>query len=149
MDYRDFLSEYELIITNTAYWDSEKNVEYKEDGKPYRNELNYLLDSLTLTHDSVFLNEITLMPHFDLRKDKMEYITQKDEFESALIEVLKKGKAKITDQAARREVRIISVKQKKTRRVLTVISASWIVKDKSTQQQIFEKLIFVKMHDAF
>jgi|GEM_PF-5423040 len=149
IDMREFLSEYEHVVTNTLYWDAEKQVEYKEDGKPYRNELNYLLDSLSLTHDSVFINDIAQMRHADLRNDKTEYLVQKNEFEAAIIEILKKGSAKITEQTSRNDVKIISVKKKKYRHGLTVTSAFWVVKDKGTQKQIFEKLIFKKMYDPF
>lgn len=149
IDMRTFIAEYELIITNTAYWDSEKQVEYKEDGKPYRNELNYLLDSLSQSHDSVFVNEIEHMPHFDLRTNKMEYITQKNEFEAALIELLKKGAARIIDQSSGSEVHVISVKKRKSGRGRAMTSASWVVKEKPTQKLIFEKLIFRRINDMF
>lgn len=148
-DMRDFLSEYELVVTNTTYWDPEKQVEYKEDGKPYRNELNYLLDSLSLTRDSIFLNEKLRMPHHDLRNDKMDYLTQQDEFDSAIMALLKKGTVRIIDLSDKREVHIISVKKVKYKDHLKVRSANWVVREKATQKQIFEKNIFVKMHDAF
>ncbi|MCW3103019.1 MAG: hypothetical protein JWO09_1459 [Bacteroidetes bacterium] len=148
IDMREFLSEYERVVTNTLYWDPEKQVDYKEDGKPYRNELNYLLDSLALTNDSVFINEIAQMPHADLRNNKTEYLVQKNEFEAAIIEILKKGSAKITERTSRNEVQVISVKKKKYRHGLTLTSAFWVVKDKRTQKQIFEKLIFKKVYDA-
>lgn len=145
VDYQDFLSEYESLINNTTYWDSEKQEGFIDDGELYKKELNALIDSLFLHHDTIVLNRIDSIKHFNTREHKMDYFFPYDEFESTLLKLLKQGKAKITDRSNDKEIEIISIKKKRRRHKLLVVqSAYWIVKDRKTKKEIFRKKIFAR-----
>lgn len=139
MDYELFLNAFGKECDKMERWNSDKNVKYKEDGKPYRLALKNHLDSLFLNNDSAYLDP--LKPVYYLKeKAAAGFITDR-EMEAAVMRLMKKGDVTIIEDG-RGVVKKISIRKKTYRlHILARTGQAWIIKNKTTGQEIYSQQI--------